>query len=234
MTRHGLVQNAATTAQYLLLTGLFCLPLTLKAQTLGNQGRIDFNLHLQSVNSNWRYDNARRRTEISRAGFGWSETLSPGLSGGFMLGYLDLSQTDNPLDTAKLTSGYYGGLQVETRLIENRYLRLGLNLSILYNDSQHQASNLSVNNIWIQTEEKLLARIPLSEQLGLRLALNDYQLRGEQRSRGSATNVSNFRQDQSIGYSFGFDVLVDPGASVGFDWSGGSRKGGRLYFRRLF
>lgn len=234
MIWHSFLQYAGATAKYFFVTSFLCLPFTLKAQTLGNRGRVDFNLHLQSVNSNWRYDTARRRTTISRAGFGWSETLSPGLSGGFMLGYLDLSQTGNPLDTAKLTSGYYGGLQIETRLIESRYLHLGLNLSLLYNDSQNQASNLSINTIWVQTEEKLLARIPLREKLGLRLTLNDYQLRGEQRSSGSITDVSNFRQDQSIGYSIGIDVITDPGASIGFDWSGGSRKGGRLYFRRLF
>lgn len=151
-----------------------------------------------------------------------------------MLGYLDLSQSDNPLDAAKLGSGYYGGLQLETQLIERRYLRLKLNLSVFYNDSQNQAGTLNINNIWIQTEEKLQAHIPLREQLALRLALDSYQLRGEQRSSGSLTDVRNFRQDQNLGYSIGFDVLVDPDASIGFDWSGGSRKGGRLYFRRLF
>ncbi|VAX12475.1 hypothetical protein MNBD_GAMMA24-1835 [hydrothermal vent metagenome] len=224
----------ATAAKYLFIGSLLCLSPGLMAQTFDNQGRLDFNVHLQSVYSDWRYANSRQRTNISRAGFGWSETLSPGLSGGIMLGYLDLGQSNNPLDAAKLSSGYYGGLQLETQLVERRYLHLKLNLSVLYNDSQNQAGTPSINNIWIQTEEKLQARIPLREQLALRLALNSYQLRGEQRSSGSVTDVSNFRQDQNIGYSIGLDVLVDPDASIGFDWSGGNRRGGRLYFRRLF
>ncbi len=234
MPVHSILQNSEITVKCLLIS-LFCLPFNLKAQTFDHPGRLDFNVHLQSVYSDWHYDNNKRqRTGISRVGFGWSETLNPGLSGGLMLGYLDLSQTDNPINTAKLTTGYYGGLQLETRLIENRYLCLNLNVSIVYNDSQNQADNLNIHNIWIQTEEKLQASIPLRKQLELRLAVNSYQLRGEQRSSGSITDVSNFRQQQNIGYSIGLDVLVDADASIGFDWSGGSRTGGRLYFRRLF
>ncbi len=228
------LQSSGTTTKYLLLGSLICFSFTLKAASLGNRDQIDFNLHLQSVDSYWRYDNTKRLTNISRAGFGWSETLGPKLSGGLVLGYQELSQAGNPLATAKLSGGYYGGLHLDMSLIDRRYLHLKLNLSLLYNDSQNQASNLSIDNIWIQTEENLRAQIPLSEQLNLRLTLNNYQLRGEQRSSGSLTDVSNFRQDQSLGYSIGLDVLVDYNASVGFDWSGGSRKGGRIYFRRLF
>lgn len=230
----SIIQISAATVKHFLLISLFCLPFTLKAETFDNQGRVDFNLHLQSVDSDWRYNKATRRTRINRAGVGWSETLGPRLSGGLMLGYLDLSQADNPVDTAKLGSGYYGGLHFDIKFIENHHLHLKLKLSLLYNNSQNQTANLHIENLWIQTEENLLAKIPLNKQLTFRLGLNRYQLRGEQRSHGSLTSVSNFHQDQSIGYSVGLDVLVDYDASIGFDWSGGSRQGGRLYFRRLF
>jgi len=231
---HSSLKNVDARAKYLILTSLFCLPFTLNAQAFGYENQVDFNVHLQSVKSDWRYDNAQRQTRISRAGFGWSESLGRYLSAGLLLGYLDLSQADNPLDTAKLSSGYYGGLQLDGQIIENRYLKLKLNLSFLYNDTQNQDASQNISNIWTQTEVKLLARIPLSDRLSLRLDLNSYQLRGEQRNSGSVSSINKFNQDQSTGYSAGLDVAVDRNASIGFDWSGGSREGGRIYFRRLF
>jgi len=228
---NAILQN---TAKFFLLSSLFCLPFIQSTQALGYEKQTDFNLHLQSVKSDWRYDNARYRTRISRAGFGWSETLGPYLSGGLSLGYLDLSQADNPLDTAKLSSGYYGGLQLEGQIIETRYLKLKLNLSFLYNDTQNQDASQKLTNVWTQTEIKLLARIPVSERLSLRLDLNSYRLRGEQRNSGSVSSIDNFTHDQSMGYSAGLDVAVDRNGSIGFDWSGGSREGGRVYFQRLF
>jgi len=231
---HSILKNTDAIAKQLILASLLCLPSSLSAQTPDFEGQVDFNLHFQSLKSDWRYDNARRRTRISRAGFGWSESFGPHLSAGLSLGYLDLSQADNPLDTAKLSSGYYGGLQLDGRIIENRYLKLKLNLSFLYNDTQNQDASQNVTNVWTQMEIKLLARFPLGDRLSLLLDLNSYRLRGQQRNSGSVSSIDNFSQDQSAGYSAGFDLAVDHNGSIGFDWSGGSREGGRIYFRRLF
>ncbi len=234
MKLHSSLKSAGAKIKYLTLTSLLCLLFTLSAQALGYEKQLDFNVHLQSVKSDWRYDNARRRTRISRAGFGWSESFGPYLSAGLLLGYLDLSQADNPLDVAKLSSGYYGGLQLDGQIIENRYLKLKLNLSLLYNETQNQDASQNLTNVWTQIEMKLLARIPVSERLGLRLELNSYRLRGEQRNSGAISSINNFTHDQSMGYSTGLDLAVDRNASIGFDWSGGNREGGRIYFRRLF
>ncbi len=234
MKLHSSLQRAGAKVTYLILISLFCLPFTLRAQDLGYAGQVDFNLHFQSLKSDWRYDNTQRRTRISRAGFGWSESFGPNLSAGLSLGYLDLSQADNPLDTAKLSSGYYGGLQLDGHIIENRYLKLKLNLSFLYNDTQNQDASQNISNVWTQMEVKLLARIPLGDRLNLRLDLNGYRLRGQQRNSGSVSSIINFSQDQTSGYSVGLDLAVDRNGSIGFDWSGGNREGGRIYFRRLF
>lgn len=220
--------------KYLAIATFLFFPLSVNAETVNFRNQVDFNVHFQSLTSDWRYDDVTRRTRISRAGFGWSETLTPYLSGGLMLGYVDLSQADNPLDTAKITTGYYAGLQLEGQLVNSNYLNLKLNFSFLYNDTQRYASDQRTNNVWTQTEIKLLARIPLGEKFGLRLNVNNYRIRGEQRDGGSISNVSTFRQDESTGYSAGLDVVIDRSASIGFDWLAGNREGGRLYFRRLF
>ncbi len=234
MAVHTFFQHAGTNIKRLSFASLFFLPTLLNAQTLDYQGRVDFNVHLQSVNSDWRYDNETRRTRIGRAGFGWSETLSSHLSGGLLLGYLDLSQADNPLDVGKFTTGYYAGMQLDGKIIQAKYLSLKLNLSFLYNSTQKYGSDQRVNNVWTQSEAKLLARIPLGQRIGIRLAVNGYRIRGEQRNSGTVSSLTNFREDTSTGYSAGIDVAVDRSASIGFDWSAGNREGGRIYFRRRF
>jgi len=156
------------------------------------------------------------------------------LAGGLLLGYLDLSQADNPIDPGKITTGYYAGLQLDGKILDFKYLNLKLNLSFLYNSTQKYAADQRVNNVWTQTEVKLLARIPLGKRLGIRLAVNNYRIRGEQRNSGDISSINSFRQDSSSGYSAGLDVAVDRSASIGFDWSAGNREGGRVYFRRLF
>jgi len=234
VTLKTLTQNTGSALQRLFSVCLICLPITLNAQTPDYQGRVDFNVHLQSVTSDWRYDGEKRRTRISRAGFGWSETLSSYLSGGLLLGYVDLSQADNPLDTGKLTTGYYAGLQLDGKLVDTPYLNLKLNLSFLYNNTQNTENDQRVNNVWTQSEIKLLARIPLGKRLGLQLAANSYRIRGEQQNGKSVSSINRFQQDTRTGYSAGLDVVIDAGGSIGFDWLAGSREGGRIYFRRRF
>jgi len=231
---HTFFQHTGAGIKNLSVACLFFSPLALHAQTFNYQGRVDFNVHLQSVNSDWRYDNETRRSRISRAGFGWSETLSSYLSGGLLLGYLDLSQADNPVDVGQLTTGYYAGMQLDGKIIETKYLSVKLNLSFIYNSTQKYGADQRVNNVWTQSEAKLLARIPLGQRIGIRLAANNYRIRGEQRNSGSVSSINNFRQDTSTGYSAGIDVAVDRGASIGFDWLAGNREGGRIYFRRRF
>ena len=224
----------AAALRHLPCTLLLCLPLLARATPPDYQGRVDFHVHLQSVTSDWRYDNDIRRTRISRAGFGWLESLGDSLAGGLLLGYIDLAQGDNPLDTATYSDGYYGGLQLQGRLLENDHLQLRLDLSLLYNDTQNIVGEQRVNNVWTQTEARLQARIALGQRLGLRLDLNQYRIRGEQRDSGPQTGISNFRNHDGTGYAAGLDLVVDRSASIGFDWSGGNREGGRIYFRRRF
>lgn len=234
MILHRNFRHTKITIKFLSLAGLFFLPLNLNAQTFNYQGRVDFNVHLQSVSSDWHYDNNKRRSRIGRAGFGWSETLNSYLSGGLLLGYLDLSQADNPVNAGQFSSGYYSGLQLDGMIIDADYLSLKLNLSFLYNSTQNYDGDQRINNVWMQSQATLAAKIPFGERIGIRLAANIYNISGEQRNSGPVSGVNRFSDDISTGYSAGIDVVVDRGASIGFDWLAGNREGGRIYFRRRF
>ncbi len=234
MTRHTLFSNTGHAIKNLSIAGLLCLPMVLNAQTLDYQGRVDFNVHLQSATSDWRYDNETRRTRIGRAGFGWSETLSPRFSGGLLLGYLDLSQADNPIDNGQITTGYYAGLQLNGKIIDTKFLSLKLDLSFIYNSTQKTREDQRVNNVWTQAEANLIARVPLGKRIGIQLGANTYNISGEQRNSGDISSINDFSETTRTGYSAGIDVAVDRSGSIGFDLFAGNREGGRIYFRRRF
>ncbi|MDH5572785.1 MAG: hypothetical protein OEY89_13550 [Gammaproteobacteria bacterium] len=195
----------------------------------------DFNAHYQSYKTDWLYtDNSIQRTSISHLGIGWTETLSEYLNGGLKAGYLDVTQANNPLSTARITEGHYFGIHLNSIPVNIEWFRLLIGIGYTYNNTDKQEPGQNIEMIWHQTVLNAQATFQLIPRLSFTLGAKLTWIDGEERATGTLTQIRTFEQNKLQGHYASIDLATDDTGSIGVSWEGGTHEGLSVYFRRQF
>ena len=197
-------------------------------------GSIRYALDIERTKSDWQYGTSRFRSKQSLIGISWEEALAPRMKGGISIGYLDLSQPDNPIPAAQVTTGYYAGLNLSLLLLSTDSLQTTLYLDYSYRNSRGTQNSQTAEFVWYQSEAGLQLNWQFLRQTYLIVGGSYHLTDGEQRLSGTLNQVTVFEQDQHTGYQAGLAYQVDRSGAVGASWLGGNRDGVRIYFNRAF
>lgn len=208
----------------------FFLSFTINAYPVLNDKLIEFSLSVQSQSSNFKFSTTTDKVKSDQIGISWYEPFSKYFQGGLEVGYIEMSQINNPVSSAQFTSGQYAGLLLRFLPIDEANLSLLLNLNYRYTRTEAQTSQFA----WHETVFSSEIQFHPVEQISLFLAVDYRLLSGEQRDSGAITQISPFSENQQEGYRFGLNFMPYRTGIIGVEWFSGFRDGGRLYFKRMF
>lgn len=225
---------AAVRRLALTLPGALLVGFSGPAQADYPPGKLDLSLQIEHNETRWQYANQTLTSKSSILGVRLQETLAPRLRGSLHFGYLDLSQPDNTLAAAQVTTGYYAGLELGLLLLDTSRLRLELSAGYRYQNTEGHANNTDVELVWHDTYAQLGLAIPLSERLEFHTFGGTSRTSGEQRASGATDQLLTFDEQKRRYYAAGLSYWVDSTGYLSASWLGGNRDGFRLGFHRGF
>jgi len=221
--------------QFIFLCLLFFLPLKfINAAQPINNNLIEFFLSVQSQTTHFDFAAKAYQVKSDQVGISWYESFSKYFHGGLELGYIDMSQIDNPLASAQFSSGQYFGILLRFLPIDYPFASLTLNLNYRYNNTEAKSTNQNSEFAWHETLFFSEVELRPFDKISLVLAAEYQDLAGEQRDSGNISQITHFSASKHLGYRFGINFKPDPTADIGIERLTGYRNGGRIYFKRRF
>lgn len=199
-----------------------------------NNNLIEFSLSVQNEETHFKFPLNKYNVKFDQVGISWYEPFSTYFHGGLELGYIDMSQIENPLTSAQFSSGQYAGLLLRFIPVNNSYLSLMLNLNYRYNKTEGKSATQNTEFAWHQTVFSSEIQFHVSNQISLLLAAEYQHLNGEQRDSGSITQLTPFSEAEQLGYRIGLNFMPYRTGIIGIQWSSGFRDGAQVYFKRRF
>lgn len=195
---------------------------------------MDFSLQVEHNETRWEYDNQILTSKSSMLGIQLQETLAPRLRGRLQTGYLDISQPANPLPAARVTTGYYAGVDLTLLLLDPAPLRMELTGGYRYQDTRGHDGGTNVDLVWHDTYAQLGVIVPLSGRLDLHALGGTSRTSGEQRVSGDTSQLLTFEERRRDYYAAGLSYWLDDTGYLSVSWLGGAYDGFRLGFHRGF
>ena len=195
---------------------------------------LDFSLEVEHNETRWAYASETLTSKSTIFGVRLEQALAPRLRGTLLGGYIDLSQPDNPLPSARVTDGYYGGIELVLLLLDLDRLRLDLAGGYRYQNTRGSYNDITTDMMWHDTYALLGLSLSLSERLGLHASGGTLQTSGEQRVSGNLNQLLTFEEEQQEYYSAGLSYWLDGTGYLRGTWLGGGRDGFRFSFHRHF
>lgn len=223
--------SAAIARLLLVFVPLFIMP---RAFADYAPGELDFSMQVEHNETRWRYASQTLTSKSSVLGVRLKERLGPRLLGSLRAGYLELSQSGNPLPAAQTTSGYYGGIELTLLLLDTAPLNLALTGGYTYRQTDGHESDTDVELRWYDTYAQLDLGVALNDRLTLHASGGTLRSDGEQRVSGSTSALLDFEQTDQGYYSAGLSYWLDGTGYLGASWLGGSQEGFRFSFHRRF
>ena len=203
-------------------------------------GALDLDNELIGIRLDWnRYDSVlilgetERETRLTHVALMLNEPFGKRFYGGLRLGYVDVSQNDNP-DVAGLS--IYGnslGIRLGAFLIHNETIDVILQGDYDYLRANGKEDDQEVDFNWAQSNIQLVAILKLG---WLRLSGSAYQydIDGDQKLRGPINSTTRFNNTENTGTSVGIEFQVDPTGYIGAHSESGAREGMKITFVREF
>ncbi|MCK5386135.1 MAG: hypothetical protein KAJ39_03055 [Gammaproteobacteria bacterium] len=221
--------------QYIFLCLLFFLPLKfINAAQLFNNNLIEFSLSVQSQTTHFDFPAKAYQVKSDQVGISWYESFNKYFQAGLEVGFIDMSQIDNPLASAQFSSGQYFGILLRFLPLDYPLASLTLNLNYRYNNTEAKSSNQNSEFAWHETLFFSEVELRPFDKISLILAAEYQDLAGEQRDSGNISQISRFSASEHQGYRFGINFKPYPSADIRIEWLTGYRNGGRIYFKRRF
>ncbi len=195
---------------------------------------IEFSLSLRHQTTHFKFPLNSYKVKSDQVGISWYEPFSQYFHGGLELGYIDMSQIENPLSSAQFSSGQYAGLLLRFLPVDKPYLSLTLNLNYRYNRTEAKSTTQNSQFAWHETLLFSELKFFPTEQFSVVIAAEYQLLNGEQRDSGTITKTTSFKEDQQQGYRLGMNFIPYHNGIIGVEWLYGFRQGGIIYFKRRF
>ncbi|MDZ7662202.1 hypothetical protein [Thiohalophilus sp.] len=197
-------------------------------------GELELSLQIEHNETRWQYSGETLTSKSAILGVQLQETLAPRLRGRLHAGYLDLSQPDNTLAAARVTTGYYAGIELALLVLDTSRLKLELSSGYRYQYTEGHTDSTDVSLVWHDTYAQLGVTLPLSERLDLHAIGGASRTSGEQRVGGDTDQLLTFDEKEQRYYAAGLSYRVDETGYLSVSWLGGNRDGFRLGFHRGF
>lgn len=204
------------------------------ARNLISDRPVDFAMQYQYLTTDLDYGDDKFDTRIWTLGASWYEVFSPRFHGGLKLGYVDVSQSDNPLEAAQTTSGYYLGIVLRTIAWQADAFQTDFNLEYAYYSTDGSQDTQNVDMNWHQFDFSLMGRYRLPAGLRLNGGVSYVLIDGEQRPSGPVSTNTDFDEDQKPSVHLGLSKEIEPDSHIGFEGFVGQRDGWLLSFQRWF
>ena len=167
--------------QYIFLCLLFFLPLKfINAAQLFNNNLIEFSLSVQNQTTHFDFPANTYQVKSDQVGISWYESFNKYFQGGLELGYVDMSQIDNPLASAQFSSGQYFGILLRFLPLDYPLASLTLNLNYRYNNTEAKSTNQNSEFAWHETLIFSEVEFRPFDKISLVLAAEYQDLAGEQ------------------------------------------------------
>ena len=211
------------------------LPITLvSAAQISKNKLLDFSLHIQNTSEYFKFPSYTYKTKSEQLGISWYESFTEYFHGGLELGYINMTQINNNISSAKFTSGEYAGLLLRFIPINAEFFSLTLNANYRYNDTQGTSSNQETQFIWNETLLTTELKFQPTSLVALTFAAEYHLIDGSQQDSGAINQITTFNVEKQYGTRFGLNFTTNRAEMVGFEWFTGFRSGSRLYFTRKF
>lgn len=203
------------------------------APSTSNHG-LEFSLSISNNDTSFSFSPTAYQTRLDYLGVNWYETFSKHFHAGLEVGYINMSQINNTISSAQITSGEYAGVLLKYIPVNTSSFLLTLNLNHRINQTQGTSTNQITLFDWNET--LLFTQLEYSplDKLSLSVTAEHQQISGEQQNSGTITNVSAFKESKQQGYRFGINFLTQHTGTVGIEWFSGFRSGVALNFSRKF
>lgn len=196
---------------------------------------IEYSLSISNENTEFKYDVANiYETKTQQLGINWYESFSPYFHAGLELGNIEMTQLENPLSSAKLTTGQYAGLLLRFTPFKASYLSLMLNLNYRYNRTKGENTDQQTQFHWGQTLVSTELKLFAIDDIELFAAAEYQNTQGTQQNIGITNQTTAFQASNQQGSRFGINFKTNHNGILGVEWLNGFRKGVQLHFRRKF
>ncbi|GMR16030.1 MAG: hypothetical protein BMS9Abin31_0331 [Gammaproteobacteria bacterium] len=212
----------------------FLLSFSINAYPVFNDKLIEFSLSVQGQSSNFKFSTTTDKVKSDQIGISWYEPFSKYFQGGLEVGYIEMSQINNPVLSSQFTSGQYAGLLLRFLPVDKPNLSVLLNLNYRYTRTKGATTTQTTQFAWHETVFSSEIQFHPVEQISLFLAAEYQLLNGEQRDSSTITKISLFSENKQEGYRIGLNFMPYRTGIIGVEWFSGFRDGGRLYFKRIF
>lgn len=180
------------------------------------------------------FGNQTRDTSIDSLDIYWYEKLSSRIEGGLVLGYLEITQVDNPIEAGQAMAGEYLGITLRINLLQASRFYVFTDFRYRYSSADRALSGQEVDWQWHQGWIELGTELGLGDSLALTASGGIMRISGRERATGAVTQVTSFDSADSAYARAGLKLLLDPYSHVGIEGSTGAIAGGRIYFQRYF
>jgi hypothetical protein len=213
---------------YVLL--LLLLPLNAAAFEDTSVGvQLDWNRYDTTL----RMNQTMRETRLTHVVLIVYEPFLHNVYGGLRLGYVDVSQADNPAVAGLRIDGNSLGVQLGVFLIRNEYMDITLQGDYDYLQANSEDDNQKVDFDWVETNIQFGATLKLG-LFHLSGTAYRYSIDGDQKLHSPINATTPFNQTERTGTSAGIAIQVDPTGYIGVHAERGAREGVRLLFTREF
>lgn len=174
-----------------------------------------------------------RDTRIDHVALVLNEPTWQRFYGGLRVGYVDISQADNPELAGFDLNGNSLGLRLGAFLIRNDHVNVFVQSDVDYLYAEDEQDEQTAELDWTETTLQIGASVKLGP-FRLSSGAYRYNLSGEQALRGPADSTIRFSEEESTGATAGIELQVDPTGYIGIHTENGARDGTRLTFIREF
>lgn len=177
--------------------------------------------------------NTSRDTRIDHVALVLNEPTWRRFYGGLRIGYVDISQADNPELAGFDLNGNSLGMRLGAFLIRNDHVNVFVQGDFDYLYADDEQDNQTAEFDWTETTLQIGTSVKLGP-FRLSAGAYRYNLSGEQALRGPVDSTIRFSEEESTGATAGIEFQVDPTGYIGIHTESGARDGTRLTFIREF
>lgn len=191
-----------------------------------------FGLNLQRIDTDWLFDNNLTENRIGRIFISYYERPYPWFRPGLKLGYINMTQTSNPVTTgARLAGEMFGfSARIETEAV---VFHPHIDIDYIYHQMETSDASQNVSLSWFEFNLKAGFLVKLGV-LHLSMGAYLHSIDGDETSRGAITQTRQFKEDEPAGGFVDLKLHVDATGTVSLQAESGGRSSVNLVFAREF
>jgi hypothetical protein len=202
------------------------------AEYPGRVAPVDFSLVLSNADVHLRTAGLTRHARLNRISATLFEARDARLQYGLLIGYSDLSLSNDAATAGLRLSGYHAGLALRGGYGNNPHLSFRLRL--IYQQVEDELPARRITLSWTEWGTEVAARLRLGPRWAVTLGAGYTGLDGERRVSGDLNETLRMTLDASLQARLELAMQVPPGGWVGLGLQRGAFAGMILRFSRAF